>query len=221
MAWKYSRPIKRNKNLKTWCTTIWMTLMFSFKSYFIIQTEKWYNHYCFQLEILYTTNHFKMFLHIPDLCFLFWVGQRFVKYPAINKINNYKRTNFARTFLVLFHCILVTPLACQEPLGIESGNVTSDQFTASSFNGSFVASNAILNQQGAWVPATNDQHQWLQIDLHRQVLISGVMIQGRPDFEEWVTTYHVEYALYGSSWELVKDENTKTEVRELSPNLSC
>ena len=129
---------------------------------------------------------------------------------------------FTITFIVLFHCILVTPLQCQEPLGIESGKVTSDQFTASSFNGSLIAANAILNQKGAWVPATNDQHQWLQIDIHRQVLVSGVVIQGRPDREIWVTTYHVEYALDGVSWELVKDENTKIEVRYLSPNLfSC
>ena len=120
----------------------------------------------------------------------------------------------------LFHCILVTPLACQEPLGIESGNVTSDQFRASSFNGSFIAANAILNQKGAWVPATNDQHQWLQIDLLRQVFVSGVVLQGRPNVEAWVTTYHVEYALNGFSWELVKDENTQIEVCDLSPHLS-
>ena len=116
----------------------------------------------------------------------------------------------------------VTPLACQEPLGIESGNVTSDQFTASSFQGSLKAANAILNQEGAWVPATNDQDQWLQIDLYRQLLISGVVIQGRPDFKGWVTKYHVEYAIYGASWELVKDENTQTEVCDLSLDLpSC
>ena len=108
-------------------------------------------------------------------------------------------------------------MACQEPLGIESGNVTSDQFTASSFNGSLIAGNAILNQKRAWVPVTNDQHQWLQIDLHRQIFVSGVVIQGRPDIEGWVTKYHVDYALYGFSWEVVRDKNSKTEVRDLYP----
>ena len=103
-------------------------------------------------------------------------------------------------------------MECQKPLGIESGNVTSDQFTASSFNGSFIAANAVLNQKGAWVPAINDQHQWLQINLLRQLLVSGVVLQGRPDTNEWVTRYHVEYALYGFSWELVKNENTQVEV---------
>ena len=115
--------------------------------------------------------------------------------------------------------MLVTPLACQEPLGVKSGNVTSDQFTASSFNGSFKAANAILHQRGAWVPATNDQHQWLQIDLLRQVFVSGVVLQGRPDIEAWITTYHVEYALDGFSWELVKDENAQTEVRDIYLNI--
>ena len=116
--------------------------------------------------------------------------------------------------------LLVTPVACQEPLGIESGNVTSDQLTASSLNGSFEAANAILNQEGAWVPATNDQDQWLQIDLYRQLLVSGVVMQGRPDVDEWVTTYRVEYAVDGVSWEFVKDGNTTIEVCDFINKLS-
>ena len=107
-------------------------------------------------------------------------------------------------------------MACQEPLGIESGNVTSSQLTAStSLYESFDAASAILNQKGAWVPATKDQHQWLQIDLHRQIFVSGVVIQGRPDIKEWVTRYQVKYALDGVSWEFVTDENASAEVRNL------
>ena len=107
-------------------------------------------------------------------------------------------------------------MACQAALGIEAGNVTSNQLIASSFYRSFEASNAILNQEGAWVPETNDQDQWLQIDLHRQSLVSGVVIQGRRDIEAWVTKYEVEYALDGVSWELVKDESTSAEVCNVS-----
>ena len=103
-------------------------------------------------------------------------------------------------------------MACQEPLGIESGNLTGDQLTASSLYKGFGAANAVLNQEGAWVPAANDHHQWLQINLHRQVFVSGVVIQGRPDIEEWVTRYYVECALDGVSWENVTDESTLTEV---------
>ena len=103
-------------------------------------------------------------------------------------------------------------MACQEPLGIESGIVTSDQLTASSVYGSFDAANAILNHEGAWVPTTSDPYQWLQIDLHRQIWVSGIVIQGRPDVEEWVTRYHVEYTLDGVSWENVTDESTSAEV---------
>ena len=113
-------------------------------------------------------------------------------------------------------CILlflkVTPVACQEPLGVESGNVTDEQFTASSYDGKLVAANAILNQETAWVPKTNDQNQWLQIDLYRQILVTGVVIQGRPDIQNWVTRYRVEYALDEVSWEFVKDKNASAEV---------
>ena len=106
-------------------------------------------------------------------------------------------------------------MVCREPLGVESGNVTSDQFTASSFDGNHVPANAILNQEGAWIPAINDQNQWLQIDLHRQILVSGVVIQGRSDVENFVTRYQVEYALDGVSWETVTDESALDEVCNL------
>ena len=91
-------------------------------------------------------------------------------------------------FIYLFSFLFVVhPVACQKPLGIESGNVTSDQLTASSFQKKvFQAANATLNQEGAWVPATNDQNQWFQVDLHRQILVSGIVIQGRSDIKEWV-----------------------------------
>ena len=102
-------------------------------------------------------------------------------------------------------------MACQEPLG-----VTNDQFTASSLDTNLPAVKAVLNQEIAWVPTINGQDQWLQIDLYHQILVSGVVIQGRPDMEEWVTRYRVEYALDGVSWELVKDESTSTEVCNLS-----
>ena len=90
--------------------------------------------------------------------------------------------------------------------------MTSDQLTASSFKRSFQAANATLNQEGAWVPATNDQNQWFQVDLHRQILVSGVVIQGRSDIKEWVTRYQVQYALDGVSWENVAEESTSPEV---------
>ena len=106
-------------------------------------------------------------------------------------------------------------MACREPLGIESGNVTGAQLTASSVNGNYQAANAILNEEGAWVPATSDQNQWLQIDLHRQLLVSGVVTQGRSDVKSWVTRYQVEYALDGISWENVADESTSAEVCNL------
>ena len=107
-------------------------------------------------------------------------------------------------------------MACQEPLGIESGYVTGEQLTASSFNGSFKAADAILNQKGAWVPATYDQNQWLQIDLHRQILVSGIVMQGRSDVQKWVTRYRVKYALDGVSWEDVTDKSTSAEVCNLN-----
>ncbi|XP_072025093.1 uncharacterized protein [Amphiura filiformis] len=110
----------------------------------------------------------------------------------------------------LLGCPVTMP--CQDQMGIEVGNITDGQLTASSVSGSLDAANARLNMNDGWVAGVNDQEQWLQINLYRQLLVTGVVLQGRGDAEEWVTTYNVEYGIDGVTWDYVRDDNETVEL---------
>ena len=57
-----------------------------------------------------------------------------------------------------------------------------------------------LTLAGAWAAKTNDNNQWLQIELDTVMSISGTATQGRQDSPQWVTSYKIEYSSDGSSW---------------------
>ena len=98
-------------------------------------------------------------------------------------------------------------------MGIEDGNITDTQLSASSTSGSYIAANARLNQpNGGWVAASNDQTQWLSINLYRQHQVTGVGIQGKEDLDQWITEYHVEYSADSITWSYVTDLNNESEV---------
>ncbi|KAL9951704.1 hypothetical protein ACROYT_G044426 [Oculina patagonica] len=103
-------------------------------------------------------------------------------------------------------CVNVTTLKkeCQGPLGVESGAISDTQITASSeysYHDFYAAKNGRLHFQetqsaaGAWVAATLDANQWLQIDLGSQHFrVTRVATQGRNGFDQWVTRYKLQYS---------------------------
>ncbi|XP_067650638.1 mucin-5AC-like [Haliotis asinina] len=79
-----------------------------------------------------------------------------------------------------------------------------DQFSAStSFDYSFEAARGRLdsvkqeNLAGAWMPRMNDKEQWIQVDLKHPEFITGVVTQGRPSMDHWVTKYTVLTSIDG------------------------
>ncbi len=88
---------------------------------------------------------------------------------------------------------------------MESGAILDAQITASSQHSENHAANqSRLNFQrtgsiqGAWVAATNDVNQWLQVDLGSQYFqVTRVATQGRNSFgaaQQWVTKYKLQYS---------------------------
>ena len=53
---------------------------------------------------------------------------------------------------------------------------------------------------GAWCVKTNNNNQWLQIDLGNPTTVTKVATQGRQDANQWVTSYSLSYSLTGSYW---------------------
>ena len=103
---------------------------------------------------------------------------------------------------------------------MESDVISDTQITSSSDLGeTSTAIYARLNQvgekngtEGAWVAATNDKNQWVEVNLYRQTVVTGVNIQGNPSSDKWVTKYKFDFSLDHVMWEYVRDENDIIEV---------
>ena len=93
---------------------------------------------------------------------------------------------------------------------ITSSNELSDKSTAT--NARFKQLAANNGTEGAWIAVTNDKNQWVEINLYRQTLVTGVNMQGNPSSDKWVTRYKVEFSLDHAKWEYVPDENGMIEV---------
>ena len=50
------------------------------------------------------------------------------------------------------------------------------------------------SHHGAWLASTNDQNQWLQVKFAQRVEIRRVATQGRPNSDQWVTSYKLNYS---------------------------
>ncbi|XP_008309699.2 milk fat globule EGF and factor V/VIII domain containing b isoform X4 [Cynoglossus semilaevis] len=112
---------------------------------------------------------------------------------------------------------------CSEPMGMKSRLVTDRQITASSTFRTWgieaftwLPHYARLDKQGktnAWTAATNNQSEWLQVDLTSPKKISGIITQGAKDFGsiQFITAFKVAHSDDGRSWTVVKDETTNKD----------
>ena len=116
-------------------------------------------------------------------------------------------------------------LTCQEKLGVESGTIIDERLQSSSDMENGAGKQQWRLKQipehgvpGGWVALESDEQPWLQISLYRQTPITGVIVQGREDEDQWVTSYKVQTSLDNILWNYVPgiDINgwtTKEEVR--------
>ncbi|KAI8480730.1 hypothetical protein Bbelb_415230 [Branchiostoma belcheri] len=62
----------------------------------------------------------------------------------------------------------------------------------------------VLHRPGQWWTAGHNPR--LQIYLGEDMVVTGVVTQGKHGCEEWVTGYHLSYSLDGETWEYYNDE---------------
>ncbi|XP_074856068.1 coagulation factor V isoform X2 [Carettochelys insculpta] len=106
---------------------------------------------------------------------------------------------------------------CSMPLGMESGEIQNARITASSYKkswfNSWAPSLARLNQQGrvnAWQAKSNNNQQWLQIDLLKAKKITAVTTQGCKSMSTdlFVKSYIILYSDEGMEWTTYVDDST-------------
>uniref|UniRef100_A0A671Y6R3 Neuropilin n=1 Tax=Sparus aurata TaxID=8175 RepID=A0A671Y6R3_SPAAU len=123
--------------------------------------------------------------------------------------------------------------ACVEPLGMESGEISSEQITASSqYNSNWSPERSRLNyQENGWTPSDDTIREWIQVDLGFLRFISAVGTQGAISKETkkhyYVRSYKVDVSSTGEDWVAVKEgskpkifqgnHNPTDEVRSFLP----
>uniref|UniRef100_A0A8C8MCQ7 Neuropilin n=1 Tax=Oncorhynchus tshawytscha TaxID=74940 RepID=A0A8C8MCQ7_ONCTS len=105
----------------------------------------------------------------------------------------------------------LTELTCLEGLGMESGEITSDQITASSqYNPNWSPERSRLNyKENGWTPSEDSAREWIQVDLGFLRFVSAVGTQGaiskETKKEYFVHSYKVDVSSNGEDWVTIKE----------------
>lgn len=100
--------------------------------------------------------------------------------------------------------------------GDESNVVTFD--ASSVLSPEFAPENAKLDNQvseisgGSWEPADTNDEQWLDIKLPEPEPIYGIILQGSPGDDKYVTSYKVLYSEDGVKFSYILDSDGEHEV---------
>nr|XP_057923675.1 neuropilin-1a-like [Doryrhamphus excisus] len=100
---------------------------------------------------------------------------------------------------------------CMEPLGMESGEISSEQISASSqYNSNWSPERSRLNyQENGWTPSDDTVREWIQVDLGFLRFITAIGTQGAISKETkkhyFVRSYKVDLSSNGEDWVTVKE----------------
>ncbi|XP_061732556.1 macrophage mannose receptor 1 isoform X2 [Nerophis ophidion] len=89
---------------------------------------------------------------------------------------------------------------CLHGLGVEDHNVTDSQISASSSMGSYTPNKARLNGNSCWRPLGNPAGSWIQVHLGQKRKVTGIVIQGCPNNDYWVTRFKMQHSMDGWTW---------------------
>ena len=110
-----------------------------------------------------------------------------------------------------YHTFSTVPQLCSDQLGMQSGDIHDSQITASSEQSSATLSRPKSGLSG-WRPAVFTD-SWLQINLLRQQIVTGVYTYSRAGYNHYITRYRVSTSLDGVNWNNVTDEEGQSEVK--------
>ena len=89
-------------------------------------------------------------------------------------------------------------------LGMESGDIKNNQLTASSFySRQLRAREGRLNNDNNWSTKTeNPRNPWIQVDLLRSTIVTGIITQGSTydGHDEWVTHLRIQFRDSENTW---------------------
>ncbi|KAM8731452.1 neuropilin-1a isoform 3-T3 [Acanthopagrus schlegelii] len=141
---------------------------------------------------------------------------------TINTDSAIAKEGFSANFTVIERTV-PEDFDCSDPLGMESGEITSDQIMASSqYNPSWSSERSRLNYyENAWTPAEDSNKEWIQVDLGFLRFVSAIGTQGAISQETrriyFVKSYKVDVSSNGEDWITLK-EGSKQKVFQGNTN---
>uniref|UniRef100_A0A672M006 Neuropilin 1a n=1 Tax=Sinocyclocheilus grahami TaxID=75366 RepID=A0A672M006_SINGR len=129
---------------------------------------------------------------------------------TINTDSAIAKEGFSANFTVLERTV-PDDFDCTEPLGMETGEIHSDQIMASSqYNPSWSPERSRLNNpENGWTPAEDSNKEWIQVDLGFLRFVSAISTQGAISQETnkkyYVKSYKVDVSSNGEDWITIKD----------------
>ncbi|KAM9488336.1 neuropilin-1a isoform 2-T2 [Clarias gariepinus] len=135
---------------------------------------------------------------------------------TINTDSAIAKEGFSANFTVVERTV-PEDFDCMEPLGIESGEIPSEQIEASSeYNPSWSAQRSRLNNfENGWTPMEDTNKEWIQVDLGFLRFVSAIGTQGAISQETnkkyYVKSYKVDVSSNGEDWITLK-EGSKQKV---------
>uniref|UniRef100_A0A8C7WS60 Neuropilin n=1 Tax=Oryzias sinensis TaxID=183150 RepID=A0A8C7WS60_9TELE len=141
---------------------------------------------------------------------------------TINTDSAIAKEGFSANFTVIERTV-PEDFDCRDPLGMESGEITSDQIMASSqYNPSWSPERSRLNYyENAWTPADDTNKEWIQVDLGFLRFVSAIGTQGAISQEThriyYVKAYKVDVSSNGEDWITLK-EGSKQKIFQGNTN---
>lgn len=118
--------------------------------------------------------------------------------------------------------VCLSTMTCGEckdrALGMENNDIPNSAITASSTHGTSQhepwrarLNNVVTGSStGSWSAASNNEDQWLQIDLGKEMVVTKIATQGRPPgvYLQWVKSYKILFSSDGTNWEEFKENGS-------------
>lgn len=110
---------------------------------------------------------------------------------------------------IRFYCLCQNS-ECIDPRGMEKGEILNSQIRVSSFSGK--NNKGRLNSEFFWKSKLNKTMEWIEIDLDEVQNITGIITQGNPFADEWVTSYIVLFGNDKFYFTEILDDDGKSKI---------
>ncbi|XP_058396091.1 coagulation factor V [Diceros bicornis minor] len=113
---------------------------------------------------------------------------------------------------------LIVDRECKMPMGLSTGIIADSQIKASEYMSYWEPKLARLNNGGsynAWISeklsTKFDSKPWIQVDMQREVLFTGIQTQGAKQYLKsyYTTEFYVAYSSDQTNWQIFKGNSTR------------